>query len=292
MSSVSRREFLRNGAIAGASLAYLASRPAWAALPSIPIGIQLYTVGKELQADVPGTLHQIAAIGYTEVETAGFAGLTAAKFREGLQHAGLRCHSAHMQWNLANPGPVFDDANALGVRYVVSSALFPHGSGEPTVDAYKEFAARLNDLGAKARKAGLHYAYHNHNFEFRDLGGVIGYDILLNETDPALVDFELDCGWAIAAGYQPIDYFKKHAGRFRMVHIKDFVAGSKLSTSLAPGLRPQGTELGRGSIDYKPILQAAALEGVEFYYVEQEPPFLDMPALQASTVDYQYLRQL
>jgi sugar phosphate isomerase/epimerase len=295
MISFSRRRFLQSGAIAGASsLLSVAPGRILAALAGAPIGIQLYTVGKELQSDVRGTLRQIAAIGYTEVETAGFAGLTAREFRDELTRAGLHCHSAHMQWNVQDLGPIFDDAHALGVNFVVSSALLSPGTGEgPSVDDYKKLAAKLNGIAQKTHDACLQYAYHNHNFEFKDLGaGIIGYDILLSETDPVLVQFELDCGWMIAAGFQPIEYFKKYPRRYRMLHIKDFVAGSKIGTSLAPGLRPQGTELGRGHIDYKPILHAAAGTAVKYLYVEQEPPFLDMPALDAAKVDYDYLRRL
>lgn len=295
MFSIFRRRFLQSGAIAGASsLLSLAPGKIHAAPAGAPIGIQLYTVGKELQGDVRGTLRQIAGIGYTEVETAGFAGLTAREFRDEITRAGLHCRSAHMQWNLQDLGPMFDDAHALGVDFVVSSALFPPGTSDgSTVDGYKKLAVKLNGIAQKTRDAGLQYAYHNHNFEFKDLGaGIIGYDILLSETDPSLVAFELDCGWMIAAGFQPIQYFKKYPRRYRMLHIKDFVAGSKISTSLAPDLRPQGTELGRGHIDYKPILDAAAGTAVKYIYVEQEPPFLDMPALDAAKVDYDYLRRL
>ena len=265
-----------------------------AALAGASLGIQFYTVGKEFESDVRGTLKQIAAFGYAEVEIAGLAGLTAREFRDELTRAGLHCHSAHMQWNAQDLSPLFDDAHALGANFVVSSALFSAGTGDgPTVDDYKTLAAKLNDIAQKTHNAGLQYAYHNHNFEFKDLGaGIIGYDILLSETDPVLVQFELDCGWMIAAGFQPIEYFKKYPRRYRMLHIKDFVAGSKISTPLAPGLRPQGTELGRGHIDYRPILDAATATAVKFYYVEQEPPFLDMPALDAAKVDYDYLRRL
>jgi len=294
MNLFSRRRFLQSGAIAGASsLLSVAPGRIHAALARAPLGIQLYTVGKELQSDVRGTLRQIAAIGYTEVETAGFAGLTAREFRDELARAGLHCHSAHMQWNTQDLGPLFDDAHALGVDFVVSSALFSLGAGGPSVDDYKKLAVKLNSIAQKTQDTDLQYAYHNHSFEFKDLGaGIIGYDILLSGTDPALVQFELDCGWMIAAGFQPIEYFKKYPRRYRMLHIKDFVAGSKISTSLAPGLRPQGTELGRGHIDYKPILDAAAGTAVKYLYVEQEPPFLDMPALDAAKVDYDYLRRL
>jgi sugar phosphate isomerase/epimerase len=295
MSSISRRRFLQRGTIlATASLVPSLPARTWAAHTGVPIGIQLYTVGQELQKDVSGTLKQIRDIGYTEVETAGFAGLTAKQFRAELDKAGLNCHSAHLQWNSPDLSPVFADAQALGVHFVVSSGLFAPGeSAQPTVDAYKKMAAHINDIARRAQQAGLQYAYHNHNFEFKDLGdGKIGYDVLLAETEPSLVDFELDCGWMVAAGYSPVQYFRKYPQRYKMLHIKDFVRGREPSTSLAQGLRPQGTELGRGYIDYRPILKAAARTAVKYYYVEQEPPFPDMPALQAAKVDYDYLHHL
>ena len=295
MAPVSRRHFLQCGAVAATAslVASFPRRMSAEALPGVPIGIQLYTVGKELQQDVGGTLNQIRAIGYTEVETAGFAGLTAKQFRSELDKAGLQCHSAHLQMNSPDLSPVFDDAHVVGAHFVVSSALFAPGEqAQPTLDDYKKLAARPNDIAQRTQEAGLQYAYHNHNFEFRALGDhKIGYDVLLNETDPSLVDFELDCGWMVAAGYNPIDYFKKYPRRYTMLHIKDFVAG-KVSTSLAADLRPQGTELGRGHIDYGPILDAAAATAVKYYYVEQEPPFVDMTALEAARVDYDYLRHI
>jgi sugar phosphate isomerase/epimerase len=294
MGVISRRSFLQHGTVTAAVLASSIPRTALALAPPLPIGIQLYTVDADLKRDVPGTLQQVRAIGYTEVETAGFAGLTAKQFRKHLDEAGLVCHSAHLQMNAADLSPVFEDAKTVGAHYAVCSAMLPpSASSQPTVDDYKQMAARLNEIGRLAKASGLQYGYHNHNMEFRKLDGeAIGYDVLLKETDPALVDFEIDCGWMIAAGYNPIDYFKRDARRIKMLHIKDFVRGSKISTSLAKDLRPQGTELGRGHIDYKPVLAAATRIGIRYFYVEQEPPFLDMPALEAAKVDYNYLHPL
>lgn len=292
MGRISRRGFVQGGAaLMGARLA--GALPMRVLPASLPIGLQLYSVGAELQRDVPGTLRQVRAIGYRRVETAGFAGLTAKAFRVQLDRAQLVCPSTHLPVGNHAWGPLFEDAHTVGAHYVVSSALFPPKSGRETLADYRAMADRLNDLARKAKAAGLQYAYHNHNFEFRKLdGGRIGYDILLEHTDPALVDFELDCGWMVAAGYSPITYFRNYPGRYRMLHIKDFLATKGPSTSLAKDERPQGTELGRGHIDYKPILLAAEKAGIYDYYVEQEPPFLDMPALQAVKVDYQYLRAL
>jgi sugar phosphate isomerase/epimerase len=289
MRLISRRRFVQTGA------ALMGTRFAWALPQRAPRGLQLYSVGADLQRDVAGTLEQVRAIGYERVETAGFAGLTAKAFRAQLDEARLLCPSMHLPVGDHEWDSLFADAHTIGARYVVSSALFPpkSGSGDHTLDDYRALADRLNTLGQSAKQAGLQYAYHNHNFEFRQLdGGGIGYDVLLQHTDPQLVAFELDCGWMVTAGYSPITYFHQYPGRYRMLHIKDFVATQHPITSLAKNERPQGTELGRGHIDYKPILTAAASAGIHDYYVEQEPPFLDMPALDAVKVDCQYLRSL
>jgi len=289
MRLISRRRFVQAGA------ALMGTRLGWALPQRAPRGLQLYSVGDDLKRDVAGTLDQIRAIGYERVESAGFAGLTAKAFRARLDEAQLLCPSTHLPVGDHEWEPLFADAHTVGARYVVSSALFPpkSGGGDRTLDDYLAMADRLNDLGGRAKQAGLQYAYHNHNFEFRQLGSdAIGYDVLLKHTDPQLVAFELDCGWMVAAGYSPIAYFRQYPGRYRMLHVKDFVATQHPSTSLAKDERPQGTELGRGHIDYKPILTAAANAGIHDYYVEQEPPFLDMPALDAVKVDCQYLRSL
>lgn len=289
---ISRRRFMQFGA------AVMGTRLAWAGtarvLPArLPIGLQLYSVGEDLQKDVAGTLRQVRAMGYERVETAGFGGLTAREFRTQLDRTQLVCPSTHLQMGKRALELLFEDAHTVGARYVVSSGMFSSKSGEQTVDDYRVMADRLNEMGRKAKDAGLQYAYHNHNFELRKLDGDrIGYDVLLKQTDPGLVDFELDCGWMVAAGYSPVEYFRQYPGRYRMLHVKDFVATKSASTSLAKDERPQGTELGRGHIDYKPILMAAARAGIHDYYVEQEPPFLEMPALAAVKVDYQYLRAL
>jgi len=291
MKLISRRRFVQVGA-AVMCTRLARTQPARLPLVQVPIGLQLYSVGDDLQKDVPGTLQQIRALGYERVEMAGFAGLTAKVFRTQLDQARLVCPSTHLPVGNHELGPLFEDAHVVGARYVVSSALFSK-SGDQTLDDYRTMADRLNDLGRKAKAAGLQYAYHNHNFEFRKLDGDrIGYDVLLKHTDPELVAFELDCGWIVAAGFNPIEYFRHYPGRYRMLHVKDFVATTGPSTSLAKDERPQGTELGRGHINYKPILLAAAEAGIHDYYVEQEPPFLDMPALAAIKVDYQYLRTL
>ena len=176
-----------------------------------PLGIQLYMVGSELQADPIGTLKKIRAIGYQHVESFSLAGLAAAEFRKALDDADLKCHSSHLVLNVDDLSPLFAQGNTLGATYAVSSILLPYNENvqlkdilsklsQLTLDDFKKMAAEANHVGEKAKAAGLQYAYHNHNFEFKDYGGQTGYDLLLKETDPALVKLELDCGWMTIGG--------------------------------------------------------------------------------------------
>jgi sugar phosphate isomerase/epimerase len=308
MNSSSRRRFLIQSSRLGA--AALASawlpRPVSANPLGRPVGIQLYTVNAPLQADPAGTLKKIRGIGFREVESAGFANRSAKEFRRLLDDAGLACPSAHLQFEPANLGPAFEDAHALGATYAASGSLPPAvGAVKPaeasskrtmTLEEAKRTADLVNRIGAAAKRAGLQYVYHNHDFEFADQGGgANGYDVLLHESDPDLVKFEIDCGWMIFAGRNPIDYFKKYPNRFPLIHVKDFLPAHGRSEGAdgadgADGMR--GAELGRGVVDYKPIFAAAKKAGLRHYFVEQEGPFSRMNELQAARVDYDYLHAM
>jgi sugar phosphate isomerase/epimerase len=299
MRSISRRKAIKTGIATATAAIFTQGLPKslWAKPLVTSPGIQLYTVDKELKADVEGTLKKVKAIGYEEVEAAGFAGLSAKQFRAALDAAGLKCASTHFfDFGGSDPGHLLEEANALGVHYTVSSMMgnFPNKpSGEMGVEGYKALADYCNQLGEKAKQAGLQFAFHNHNTEFKDLGrGKIGYDVLVEATDPNMVKLELDCGWMVAAGHNPIDYFKRYPNRYRMIHIKDFVRPAQPSTSLKRDEVPEGTVLGTGYIKYKPILLAAKAAGVEHFYVEQEPPFTGTTAFEAATKDYEYVRSL
>ena len=302
-----RREILVGGSGALATAAFAFSTPLhlFANPLGKPIGLQLYTVGAELDKDYDGTLRQIAAIGYKEVETGVSPKHKAADVKKSLQDAGLACRSLHL--GLAGMDEAVPYAHEVGANYVISSVMLPKDPEPGKVDFkaiiaqlatlseddFKKIAARCNDAGEKAKKAGLQFAYHNHNFEFRPLaGGKFGYDIILQETDPSLVKFELDCGWMVAAGRDPVVYLTKYPKRYRLLHIKDFHPTEKPSVSLQESERPKAAELGHGHIDYKPIFTAAAKTEVELYYVEQDPPFVTIPALEAIKIDYEYLHAM
>jgi sugar phosphate isomerase/epimerase len=307
---ISRRRFVP--LVGGVLTAVAFPRQTWGA-HRFPVGIQLYMVNAELTKDPAGTLKKIAQIGYSEVETAGWGTLSAAQFRDLLREAGLRAPSAHLGFGMEDTGKLLDDAKTLGVEYVVSSVLAPNGLPKSLEDPkemqdffksvdsmsagdFQRTAAKANEIGQKAKAVGLKYAYHNHNFEFRDLGGgKTGYEILLKETDPSLVKFEADCGWMRVAGKDPIDYLTRHGDRFAMLHIKDFKNITKPVTALGSLMSPDmptPTELGRGSIDLKPIVEAGLRAGVKHIFVEQEPPFKDVPAMEAAEIDYRVLKSL
>jgi sugar phosphate isomerase/epimerase len=287
--------------------AYALAHPAEALANPLgkPIGLELYTVGAELDKDNDGTLRQIAAIGYKEVETGVSPKKTAAEVKKSLRDTGLGCRALHM--GMGGMEEAISYAKEIGAKYVISSVTLPVPPapgkidvtaimaqlGSLTLDDYKKIAARCNEMGEQAKKAGLQFGYHNHNFEFKPHeGGAIGYDVVLRETDASLVKFELDCGWMAAAGHDPVAYLQKYPNRYRLLHIKDFQPTSSPSVALDESSRPKPAELGRGHIDYKPIFAAAKKTEVELYYVEQEPPFTATPAMEAIKIDYDYLHAL
>jgi len=272
----------------------------------IPAGIQLYSVNQAMKSDPAGTLKKLQQIGYRNVETAGFGGMSARDFRGLLDDAGLSCPSAHLDFMAGNVEANFEDAHALGAHYVVSSIL-RRGTGElpqmdpafskyaemmraMTLEDAKQTAELANRIGDKAKQAGLQYGYHNHFMEFVDQGhGQVAYDILLKETDPELVVFEIDCGWMRVAGPDPVHYLRKYPHRFPMIHVKDFLAVNQ--RHVAPGTRV-GSELGHGFIDYRPVFAAAKGNGLKYYFVEQEAPFTRMSPMDAAQVNYDYLHAI
>jgi sugar phosphate isomerase/epimerase len=298
MSMKSRREFLiGSGTVGGLLAAFGLPRYAPASPPGKRPGIQLYTVHEAMLADPAGTLKRLRQIGFEEVESAGFGNSSAKQFRGLLDDAGLACPSAHLQFEMDNLGRAFEDTHAVGAQYAVSStlhalALGPNAPKDSfkrgmTLEEAKKTAELANRIGEAAKRAGLQYAYHNHNREFVDQGGgATGYNVLLKETDAQLVEFEIDCGWMIFAGHDPVEYFGKYPQRIPMIHVKDFLPRAKGESEM------RGAELGHGTVDYKPIFAAASKAGLRHYFVEQEGPFARMSPLEAAQVDCDYLRTI
>jgi sugar phosphate isomerase/epimerase len=321
MRAITRRVFLgRAGSVAAVSaMAAALPKQAFADPLGLPIGIQLYVVSGDLGKDAAATIKQLAAIGYKEVEPAGFGSAkTAAALRKILDDNGLKCPSAHLPLRLDNLQASFDDANTLGCTYATSSVpsmwlAGPTTTPDPnmtadqrrellakarqsifaplTPDKFTKLAEDMNKVGEAAKKAGLRFAAHNHTFEFAPMNGKPGYDYLLSHTDKDLVYFEIDCGWMTVAGYKPADFVNKYPGRVRMLHIKDFLPYEKGAAAGSPNA-PKGSEIGGGVVNYKEIFSNLRGKGIEHIFVEQEGPYTRMPPLEAAAVDYKYLHSL
>jgi sugar phosphate isomerase/epimerase len=279
----------------------------------LPLGLQLYTLGEAPYRDLEGTLRAVASIGYRTVESVGLMKRSAAELRAALDRAGLSCPSAHVPIQPGGPWPTLSgdigrlaaDMHRIGARYVVVPILpVPARLGGPgkaesgleflsraarqmTPDDWRRTAGLLDEKGASLRREGLKLAYHNHNIEFVRSGSGTGYELLLENTSPDLVCFEMDVGWVAAAGVDPLPLLRAHRNRFRLMHIKDLEA----STVPNNAFRMDPADVGSGSLDWKAILPAGYDAGVRYYYVEQEPPFPG-PRLQAARADYEYLARL
>jgi sugar phosphate isomerase/epimerase len=286
MLDINRRTFL--GTMAAAALT---TRGASAA--SIQrIGMQLYTVRTDLEKDFAGTLKKVAAIGYKEVEFAGYFNHSPQEVRDLLKASGLTSPSAHVDYASLAPDrlpAVLDAAHAIGQTFLVNPWIDESMRSQP--DIWKRIAETYNRAGEATRKAGIQFAYHNHNFEFAPAGGRQPYDVLLETCDPALVKMELDLCWISAAGKDPLDYFKRYPGRFPLVHVKG-LSKQPPNGAATPidQLLPSITDVGHNDvIDWKRIFSHASEAGIQHYFVEHDVPKAPFDSLAAS---YAYLRDL
>lgn len=237
------------------------------------VGLQLYTVRDAMKRDVAGTLARVAKIGYREVEFAGYFDKTPAQIRALLAQDGLTSPSAHIPY--ANVGSNWarslDDAKTIGHEWVTIPWL--DEGDRKTLDDWKRVAATFNRAAEQAHAAGLRFAYHNHWFEFAPVNGQVPYDLLLRETDPKLVDFEMDLYWITKAGGDPLAYFAKYPGRFKLVHAKD---------SKGPPQQAMA-DVGSGVIDFRKIFAHSRQAGIQHYFVERDDapdPFASIAASQ------------
>ena len=282
--STSRRSFLK---ATGAVAACAAASRLEAKRLRLPIGLQLYSVRNLLPKDFDGTLAQVRSAGYTVVEAAGYLDRSAADFRHAMDAAGLRCISTHHPLNILETqlDQLLDYGHTIGLEYMVCSSSGgmhrdPATKGPPTLDDWHWIAGEFNRIGEKTKAAGITFGIHNHEPEFAVIDGVLVYDELLRLTDPKFVVFEMDCGWVYASGHSPVDYLNKTPERFPLMHVKD----------MTPGANGQmhSIEMGRGKIDYAPIMRAAT--GLKRYFIEQEE--FDIDPMQALRIDAKYLRDL
>ena len=256
------------------------------------LGMQLYTVRTEMEKDVDATLARVAALGYKEVEFAGYFKRTPAQIRDGLKKAGLTAPAAHVDYPSLTQEKlpaVIEAAQVIGHRYLVNPWIDETVRKEP--DIWKRVADTFNRTGAATQKAGIQFAYHNHHFEFAPSDGKLPYELLLEQCDPKLVKMELDLCWISAAGQDPLDYFSKYPGRFPLVHVKGLSKKPDAGAS-APiqSVMPSLTDVGSNDvIDWKRIFARSEQAGIQHYFVEHDIPKDPFESLKAS---YGYVKGL
>jgi len=295
--ALSRREFVKTATASAIGAAMLKGVPLAADALGLPMGVQLYSVRDLLPKDYEGTLAALEKIGFKEAEAAGFFGHSAKDVKAAMHQAGLRCVGAH--YPLDKLKPSVEEAIAFcreaGIQYVVCSSPMLQDPSRVkttdffarlkalTLDDWKWNAEQFNQVAAKVNAAGLRFAYHNHYPEFHEIDGKRPYDVLLEGTDPKLVTFEMDCGWAVVGGGDPVEYLKKYPTRISMLHVKQFVLSKT-------GGEPKSVEFGHGGdIDYGPIFSAGKGH-IKHYFVEQEQ--FNVPPLEGLKMDAEYLKKM
>ena len=294
---VNRRKFLlQSTAIVSAPLLAF-SGLSKAAAAKYKMGLQLFTVRGPLASDLVGTIKKIAAIGYEDSETYGYDpvkgtyyGLKASAFKDLLAENKMITTSGHYDFTRYFDQPTDDllrytdqcieGAHALNQRYITWPWLDPKFRN---LENFKILSGKLNVIGERVKKANLGFAYHNHDFEFTDYGGQNGYDIIMKNTDPALVKLQMDLYWVMhSSKLSPSDLISKQPGRFVMWHIKDMEA----ATAAAP--KGQTCEVGKGTIDWKKLFESKELAGLDYAFVEQEQ--YRLPVFECIKISADYMK--
>lgn len=255
-------------------------------------GLQLYSLREEFgKRSVEDVISRIAKAGYTFVEPYGYSkkngfwGLSPKEFKKLLDKYKLATYGGHYDFNFLTKGinhDILEDyimvAKTLNQKYLIVPHINPKIFDSE--QGVKEFAERLKVVSEVFKNAGIKLAYHNHDFEFKDLGGKTAYDVLLREMKPAEMDFEIDLYWAVRANQNVDKLFKQNPGRFTMWHIKDIRKSDAT----------KNTEIGNGTIDYKKILKEAKLAGLKYAIVEQEN--FEIDPFESITKSIKYLKSL
>lgn len=254
-----RRTFIKKTGILGAATLLL-PQINFASLKEQRYGVQLYSFRDSMLKDPKKTLEKIAMLGFKEIESAGskkgyYYGLTPKEMGATCKALGMKLTSGHVHLD-ANFEQTTEDAVSSGQEYLICSSLPSNGQ---TVDNYKRVAEQFNKAGEACKKIGLKFGYHNHEYEFESENGEVLYDVLMDNTQDDLVHMELDLGWVVVAGMDPISYFKKYPGRFPLWHLKDMDMTKK-----------ESTEFGKGGLDIEKMLSNKELSGATHIYIEQE----------------------
>ncbi|MGB5228734.1 MAG: sugar phosphate isomerase/epimerase [Eudoraea sp.] len=257
-------------------------------------GLALYTVRDAMETDAKTTLQAVADAGYSYLEAAGykdgkFYNMAPADFKKLLNQLGLKPISSHQSAvTMENADAMIADVKAAGFKYFVipvpPMGLFNFDRETRTMSmtgGAANLAEIVTTLGKKCQAAGLELLYHNHDFEFqKDSDGIVPIDYLLEHCDPKYVNFQMDLYWVTKAGADPVAYFEKYPGRFKIWHVKDMDEQGRF----AP--------VGNGNIDFSRILENKKLSGMKYYMVEQDMTFDGLKPLEAMKISHEGLRKI
>jgi sugar phosphate isomerase/epimerase len=289
IKNMKRREFLQTTGFAASGVflsSYLPSCKSASVSKEVRdnFGLQLYTLRDVLPDDPKGVLKQVASYGYKQIESYEhsklgiFWGMKNTEFKTLMNDLGMKIVSSHCDINKDFERKAAEAAE-IGMTYLLCPYLGP----QKKIDDFKKFAETFNQKGEICKKNGIRFGYHNHDYGFVQLEGQYPQDVLMQNTDKNLVDFEMDIYWVVTAGQDPIAWIDKYPGRFKLCHIKDRKKGA------TPSQRDVSVELGTGSIDFKKILIEADKKGMDYYFVEQEA-YENTTPLAAAKADADYLK--
>ncbi len=237
-----------------------------------PIGLQLYSLRAQFAKDVPGTLDKVRDWGFKYVELAGTYGLKPEDFKKELDARGLKAISGHFSYDdfAKDPEKIAEEAETLGLKYAGCAWISHKGAlGEK---ACREAAKVFNHAGEVLAKHGITFNYHTHGYEFQPYGSGTLFDLLMTETKPEFVSYEMDVFWIVHGGQDPVALFKKYGDRFALVHLKDMKHGTPINLLTGTSDVKNDVAMGTGRIDYPRILPAAEKAGVKWYFIEDESP--------------------
>jgi sugar phosphate isomerase/epimerase len=276
-----RRNFLKTASLGALALAGI-NKETQARPDRKSIGLQLYTVRDHTEKDLAATLKKLSETGYNFLEAASygdgkFYGMSPKELRKLVESFDMKLISSHAGFEDAAANQAIDAHAELGVKYLVLPWMHVD---KPDAATFMKAAERFNKLGELCSKAGLKFGYHNHNFEFGITDRGPGYDILLNNTNPGQVLFQVDLFWMKKAGFNPIDYFRKYPGRFELWHVKD----------MANTPEKEDTEIGTGIIDFGELFKYKKQAGMKHFFIENDNPHGD--SLESVAISYKNLHQL
>lgn len=280
----SRRSFLKAGGALASGM--LLGQSAFSSTNARikEFGLQLYSLRDDMPKDPKGILKQVASFGYKQIESfeggqGMFWGMTNKEFKAYMDSLGMTIVSSH-----CNINKDFDkkaaEAAEIGMKYLICPSI----GSQKSVDDWKKIADKFNNCGEICKRNGIRFAYHNHGYTFKELDGQMPQDLLLQNTDAALVDYQMDIYWVVTGGSDPIMWLNKYPNRFTLCHVKDRKknAGNEGDASV---------DLGTGSIDYSKVLKVAKNKGMKYYIVEQEA-YENSTPLKSVAVDAEYMKKL